>query len=141
MCSFLASLPSLSLCFQPRSRPFVWLLARTWIRKMQSKLLYDRSVGRIFIELWLKSISCYMIDQLCVFLYSRGRLFDGLRYCHENFLQYFHPIYVMRDGFKKVSVMCDRYPLFATLINRIPLFPPRMKKEKKKRHRYKRHFR
>ena len=30
---FLASLPSLALCFQPRSRPFVWLLARTWIRK------------------------------------------------------------------------------------------------------------
>ena len=27
------SLPSLALCFQPRSRPFVWLLARTWIRK------------------------------------------------------------------------------------------------------------
>ena len=72
-----------------------------------------------------------MIDQLCVFLYSRGRLFNGLRYCHENFLQYFHPIYVMRDGFKKVSVMCYRYPRFATLINRIPLFPPRMKKEKK----------
>ena len=30
---FLASLPSLALCFQPCSRPFVWLLARTWIRK------------------------------------------------------------------------------------------------------------
>ena len=28
-----ASLPSLALCFQPRSRPFDWLLARTWIRK------------------------------------------------------------------------------------------------------------
>ena len=27
------SLPSLALCFQPRSRPFVWLLALTWIRK------------------------------------------------------------------------------------------------------------
>ena len=26
---FLVSLPSLALCFQPRSRPFVWLLART----------------------------------------------------------------------------------------------------------------
>ena len=39
----------------------------------------------------------------------------------------------MRDGFKKNSVvMCDRYPPFATLINRIPLFPPRMKKGKKK---------
>ena len=24
---------SLALCFQPHSRPFVWLLARTWIRK------------------------------------------------------------------------------------------------------------
>ena len=30
---FLASLPGLALCFQPCSRPFVWLLARTWIRK------------------------------------------------------------------------------------------------------------
>ena len=28
-----ASLPSLTLCFQPRSRSFVWLAARTWIRK------------------------------------------------------------------------------------------------------------
>ena len=27
------SLPSLALCFQPRSRPFVWLLAHTSIRK------------------------------------------------------------------------------------------------------------
>ena len=30
---FVASLPSLAYCFQPRSRPFVLLLARTWIRK------------------------------------------------------------------------------------------------------------
>ena len=29
----IASLLSLTLRFQPRSRPFVWLLARTWIRK------------------------------------------------------------------------------------------------------------
>ena len=27
------SLPCLALCFQPCSRPFVWLLVRTWIRK------------------------------------------------------------------------------------------------------------
>ena len=27
---FFASLPSFALCFQPRSRPFVWLLARTF---------------------------------------------------------------------------------------------------------------
>ena len=31
--SLLASLPSLTLCLQPRPRPFVWLLTRTWIRK------------------------------------------------------------------------------------------------------------
>ena len=30
---FLASLPSLALCFQPRTGYFVWLLARSWIRK------------------------------------------------------------------------------------------------------------
>ena len=30
---FLASLPSLALCFQPRSSPFVWLLSHTWICK------------------------------------------------------------------------------------------------------------
>ena len=29
----LASPPSLAVCFQPRSRRFVWLLARSWIRK------------------------------------------------------------------------------------------------------------
>ena len=27
------SLPSFALCFHPRSRPFVWLLESTWIRK------------------------------------------------------------------------------------------------------------
>ena len=25
--------PGLALCFQPHSRPFLWLLARTWVRK------------------------------------------------------------------------------------------------------------
>ena len=30
---FLASLPSLALCFQHRTGHFVWLLARSWIRK------------------------------------------------------------------------------------------------------------
>ena len=36
---FLASLPSLALCFQPpSSRPFVWLLARTWISKIRTVL-------------------------------------------------------------------------------------------------------
>ena len=64
------------------------------------QLLYERSDVRIFVQLWLKSISCYMIDQLWVFLYSRGRLFNGLRYCHENCNSaIFSPIYVMRDGF------------------------------------------
>ena len=33
---FLASLPSLALCFQPRSRPFVWLLVRTWLNTQKS---------------------------------------------------------------------------------------------------------
>ena len=72
-----------------------------------------------------------MIDHLFVFLYSQGRLFNGLRYCHENFLQYFHPFTRCVMVLKNVSVMCDRYPPFATLINRIPLFPPRMKLGKK----------
>ena len=77
------------------------------------QLLYDRSVVRVFVQLGLKSISCYMIDQLCVFLYSRGRLFNGLRYCHENCNSaIFLPIYVMLDGFKIVSAMCDKYPPF-----------------------------
>ena len=95
------------------------------------QLLYKRSDVRIFIQLWLKSISCYIIDQLCVFLYSRGRLFNGLRYCRENSLQYFHPftwwVMVLKES---ASCVIDTPPL-ATLINRILLFPQRMKKEKK----------
>ena len=91
------------------------------------QLLYDRSVVRVFVQLGLKSISCYMIDQLCVFLYSRGWLLGGLRYCHENFLQYFHPftwcVMVLK---KSASCVID-----TPLLPRIPLFPPRMKKEKK----------
>ena len=33
-----ASLPSLALCFQPRSKPFTWLLSRTWISKIRTVL-------------------------------------------------------------------------------------------------------
>ena len=70
------------------------------------QLLYERSGVRIFVRLWLKSISCYMIDQLCVFLYSRGWLLGGLRYCHENFLQYFHPFTWCVMVFKKSALSC-----------------------------------
>ena len=31
----------LALCFQPRSRPFVWLLACTWIRKNTDRIAVD----------------------------------------------------------------------------------------------------
>ena len=124
------------------------------------QLLYDRSVVRIFIQLWLKSISCYMIDrlcvfsfswlksiscymidQLCVFLYSRGWLFNGLRYCHENFLQYFHPFTWCVMVLKKSALLC---------VIDTPLLPPHQshsviftanEKRKKNRHRYKRRFR
>ena len=102
---------------------------------------YERSVVRILIQLWLKSISCYMIDQLWVFLYSRGRLFNGLRYCHENCNSaIFLPIYVMLDGFKIVSAMCDRYPLSPPWSIAFRYFHPEWKK-KKNQHRCKRHFR
>ena len=41
------SLPSLALRFQPCTRPFVWLLARTWIRKNTDCFaVYDRT------EIW-----------------------------------------------------------------------------------------
>ena len=70
------------------------------------QLLYERSDVRIFVQLWLKSISCYMIDQLCVFLYSRGWLLGGLRYCHENFLQYFHPFTWCVMVLKKSALSC-----------------------------------
>ena len=42
---FLASPPSLALCFQPRSRPFVWLLARTWIRKNTDCFAVYQTIG------------------------------------------------------------------------------------------------
>ena len=102
-----------------------------WVVTKIDQLLYDRSVVRIFIQLWLKSISCYTIDHLFVFLYSRGRLFNGLRYCHENFLQYFHPFTRCVMVLKKSASCVIDTPPFATMINRIPLFPPRMKIGKK----------
>ena len=102
---------------------------------------YERSVVRILIQLWLKSISCYMIDQLWVFLYSRGRLFNGLRYCHENCNSaIFLPIYVMLDGFKLSAPCVIDTPLSPPWSIAFRYFHPEWKK-KKNRQRYKRHFR
>ena len=42
---FLASLPSHALCFQPRSRTFVGLLARNWIRKNTDCFAVDAEVA------------------------------------------------------------------------------------------------
>ena len=57
-------LPSLALCFQARSRPFVWLLARTWIRIHTQKygLFCSLDGDRILIQLrsltrWQKVIN------------------------------------------------------------------------------------
>ena len=59
-----ASLPSLALCFQARSRPFVWLLARTWIRIYTQKygLFCSLDGDRILLQLrsltrWQKVIN------------------------------------------------------------------------------------
>ena len=101
---------------------------------------YERSVVRILIQLWLKSISCYMIDQLWVFLYSRGRLFNGLRYCHENFLQYFHPFTRCMMVLKKSASCVIDTPLLPPWSIAFRYFHPEWKK-KKNRHRCKRHFR
>ena len=42
-----ASLPSLAFCFQSRSRPFVWLLSRTWIRKNTDCFAVCARSGRV----------------------------------------------------------------------------------------------
>ena len=41
-------------------------------------LLYDRSVVCIFIQLWLKSTGCYMIDQYSVYFHSVVTKIDQL---------------------------------------------------------------
>ena len=51
---FLASLPSLALCFQPRSRPFVWLLARTWIRKKKYGLFCSKIFPFFYKLKWIR---------------------------------------------------------------------------------------
>ena len=51
---FLASLPSLALCFQPRSRPFVWLLARTWIRK-------NTDCFAVYLSRWGRLMSTWLL--------------------------------------------------------------------------------
>ena len=102
-----------------------------WVVTKIDQLLYDRSVVRIFIQLWLKSISCYMIDHLFVFLYSRGRLFNGLRYCHENFLQYFHPFTWCVMGLKKSASCVIDTPLLPPWSIAFRYFHREWKKRKK----------
>ena len=48
---FLASLSSLALCFQPRSRSFVWLLARRYLNTQK----YELFCSLIFILLMRES--------------------------------------------------------------------------------------
>ena len=68
---FLASLPSLALCFQPRSTPFVWLLARTWIRKIRTVLQsifsliysYDTTMEQISVIKQLRELYIIQDDE------------------------------------------------------------------------------
>ena len=55
VCKILASIPSLALCFQPRSRPFVWLLARTRIRKNTDCFAVYLSRWGCLMSTWLLS--------------------------------------------------------------------------------------
>ena len=66
------------------------------------QLLYDRSVVRIFIQLWLKSISCYMIDQFAYFYIAGVDYSGGWDIAMKTFCNIFTPF--------TWGVMCDRYP-------------------------------
>ena len=59
------------------------------------QLLYDRSVVRIFIQLWLKSTGCYMIDQYSVYFHSVVTKIDQYR-------AYFHSVVTKID-----QLLCD----------------------------------
>ena len=53
-----ASLPSLALYFQPRSRPFVWLLARIWIRKNKDCFaVYEDPINDVYHNALLSECS------------------------------------------------------------------------------------
>ena len=73
---FLASLPSLALCLQPRSRPFVWLLPRDWIRKNTDCFaVYWKNENRINWYGWPNKITAGL------------NLFRSLIFDCNNFLQ------------------------------------------------------
>ena len=73
---FLASLPSLALCFQPRSRPFVWLLPRTWMLKNTDCFaVYSKNENRINWYVWPNKITAGL------------NLFRSLIFDCNNFLQ------------------------------------------------------
>ena len=61
---FLASLHSLTLRFQPRSRPFVWLLALTWISKNTDCFAVYPTFGGRCNRCW--KFSCYL-SLICSF--------------------------------------------------------------------------
>ena len=51
------SVPSLALRFQPRSRPFVWLLARTWIRK-------NTDCFAVYLSRWGRLMSKWLLSTI-----------------------------------------------------------------------------
>ena len=53
-----ASLPSLTLRFQPRSRPFVWLFALTWIRKNTDCFAVYNRTSTLFLPECISSVIC-----------------------------------------------------------------------------------
>ena len=81
------SLPILALCFQPRSRPFAWLLARTWKRKNTDCFaVYSKNENRINWYGWPNKITAGLNG-------FRSLIFD----CN-NFLQREPKRQLLRDG-------------------------------------------
>ena len=90
----LASLSSLALCFQPRSRPFVWLLTRTWIRKNTDCFAIYMLRGnspcnqrnfhliRYTVKVLCRSLECGNMN-------SAIKEFNNVAFHNNNLLEYF----------------------------------------------------
>ena len=73
--------PSLALCFQPRPRPFVWLLARSWIRRNTD-----------CFALWF---SCKFLEKKFYFIDPQhGRLVTWLQTKIRWNFEFFGPIFL-----------------------------------------------
>ena len=97
---FLASLPSLALCFQPRSRPSFWLLERNKYAKIRTVLQSKKGLKNVVgIPPNLNERGRFLQSANCILVYPRASVLVSA-HCFKNELYFLCSVLVSTHRFK-----------------------------------------